>query len=79
MVAKLSNSGFLEVGIVGISLSAKLGINAGEPIKIEWLLLQTGLVYLEGGTKRSPLGLLNPLMACFAGKSVRLFFSMPMN
>ncbi len=36
MVAKLSNSGFLEVGIVGISLSEMLGINVGEPVKIEW-------------------------------------------
>ena len=33
MVAKLSNSGFLEVGI---SLSEMLGINVGEPVKIEW-------------------------------------------
>ncbi len=36
MVAKLSNSGFLEVGIVGISLSEMLGINVGEPVRIEW-------------------------------------------
>ena len=36
MVAKLSNSGFLEVGIVGISLSEMLVINVGEPVKIEW-------------------------------------------
>ena len=36
MVAKLSNSRFLEVGIVGISLSEMLGINVGEPVKIEW-------------------------------------------
>lgn len=36
MVAKLSNSGFLEVEIVGISLSEMLGINVGEPVKIEW-------------------------------------------
>ena len=36
MVAKLSDSGFLEVGIVGISLSEMLGINVGEPVKIEW-------------------------------------------
>jgi hypothetical protein len=36
MVAKLSDSGFLEVGIVGISLSEMLGIKVGEPVKIEW-------------------------------------------
>ena len=36
MVAKLSDSGFLEIGIVGISLSEMLGINVGEPVKIEW-------------------------------------------
>jgi len=36
LVAKLSNSGFLEIGIVGISLSAMLGINTGEPVQLEW-------------------------------------------
>ena len=36
MVASLGKSGFLEIEIVGISLSDMLGIKAGEKVSINW-------------------------------------------
>ncbi len=36
MVACLGKSGFVEIEIVGISLSEMLGIKAGEPVTIKW-------------------------------------------
>ncbi len=36
MVAYIGESGFLEVEIVGISLSDMLGIKAGEKISVSW-------------------------------------------
>ncbi len=36
MVASLGASGFLEIEIVGISLSEMLGIRPGEKISIKW-------------------------------------------
>ena len=36
MVASLGSSGFVEIEIVGISLSEMLGIKAGEPVTIHW-------------------------------------------
>ena len=36
MVASLGKSGFVEIEIVGISLSEMLGIQVGEPVTIKW-------------------------------------------
>lgn len=36
MVASLGNSGFLEIEIVGISLSEMLGIKEGEDVVVSW-------------------------------------------
>lgn len=36
MVASMGQSGFLEIEIVGISLSEMLGIKAGEKISVRW-------------------------------------------
>ena len=36
MVASLGASGYIEIEIVGISLSDMLGIHAGEPVTIQW-------------------------------------------
>ena len=36
MVASLGNSGFVEIEIVGISLSEMLGIKKGETVTINW-------------------------------------------
>ncbi len=36
MVAVMGQTGFLEIGIVGMRISEMLGIDRGEPVKISW-------------------------------------------
>ena len=36
MVAMIGDSGFVEIEIVGVSLSAMLGIRAGESVSVTW-------------------------------------------
>ena len=36
LVAKLNSSGFLEIEIVGVSVSEMLGIKSGETVTLKW-------------------------------------------